>query len=185
MRIIAGEFKGRILTSFSGKGVRPATDRVKGSIFNILQNRLQLRGSHVLDLYAGSGSLGFEALSRGAEKALFVDTNQDSAIAITTNAHSLNCLDRCEIIQADALDFVQTCDRQFDLIFADPPYAYDRSKEIPGLIARHKLLKKEGFLIIEHSKHFRFDRIPELQPGIQREFGGTTVSFFVYAEREP
>lgn len=180
VRIITGKFKGRVLATVRDNSVRPATDRVKGTIFNMLQNRLGLTGANVLDLFAGSGSLGFEALSRGADRVVFVDESNEVLDVVERNAEQLNCLDACEIIQTDALSYIERITDEFDLIFADPPYAYERTAEIPPTVFRQKLLKKDGFLIIEHSKRLVLETSPLYQCAVQKEFGNTRLSFFVH-----
>ncbi|MBI4810533.1 MAG: 16S rRNA (guanine(966)-N(2))-methyltransferase RsmD, partial [Ignavibacteriales bacterium] len=122
MRIITGKYKGRLISSISDRHIRPATDRIKTTIFDMLQNRLQLEGAKVLDLFAGSGNLGFEALSRGAKEVVFVDESNDALDIVEENAESLDCLKNCQIVHDDAVTFLKRTDDQFDLIFADPPY---------------------------------------------------------------
>lgn len=177
MRIITGKLKGRVLVSVPDKSVRPATDRVKGTIFNVLQSRLDLRGARVLDLFAGSGSLGFEALSRGAAYVRFVDDQSRSLDIIERNAAALGLLDQCDIIQDDAIAHVQRSNDQFSLIFADPPYAFEGLAEIPGLVMKGRLLMKDGFLIIEHKKQTVIPSSPNYLVAVQKEFGNTRVSF--------
>ena len=180
MRIITGKFKSRKLSSLDDKTVRPATDRVKSTIFNMLQNRLRLGGADVLDLFAGSGNLGFEALSRGAKHVVFVDDSNNVLGIVKKNAEHLNCLDMCNIIQIDAESFLEKTDKSFHLIFADPPYAYERTVEIPAIIFNRKLLAADGYLIIEHSKHRKFVESKLYQMEVQKEFGNTRVSFFIH-----
>ena len=180
MRIITGKFKGRTLESLPDLSVRPATDRVKTTIFDMLQNRLRVINAAVLDLFAGSGNLGFEALSRGAKRVVFVDSNNHVLDIIEKNAEKLNCLSDTIIAQGDALLFVERTTDRFDLIFADPPYAYERINDIPTVIFQKKILKEEGYLIIEHSKHTIFEPSPDYKLAVQKEFGNTRVSFFVY-----
>ena len=179
MRIITGKFKGRTLAWVDEKGIRPATDHVRGSIFNMLQNRLDLREARVLDLFAGSGSLGFEALSRGASTAVFVDESPAALDLVEQNARKLGCLDECEILQDDAISFIDRPSGQYDLIFADPPYAYDRTPEIPGLVVDRKLLKSGGFLIMEHAKRTELPPSPSYRVHAQKEFGNTRISFVI------
>ena len=181
MRIITGKFKGRSLTTVEDMSVRPVTDRVKGSIFNMLQNRLDLRGIAVLDLFAGSGSLGFEALSRGSLRVVFVDDDHKALDAIEENAEHLDCLASCEIIQSDSFSYMgRLVGEEFSLIFADPPYAYERTPDIPAEIFQHQLLKKEGLLIIEHDRRTTFPLSPLFSMAVQREFGNTRISFFTH-----
>jgi 16S rRNA (guanine966-N2)-methyltransferase len=179
MRIISGEFRGRRLQMLRDDSIRPATDRVKGSIFNMLQNRLSLINALVLDLFAGSGNLSFEALSRGASEVVLVETGRAAIELMRANAEALGCEERCTILQEDALHYIEHCREKYDLIFADPPYRYEEVTEIPGLIFKHGLLKKEGFLIIEHSKHTIFAESPDYTLSVCKEFGNTRVSFFI------
>lgn len=186
MRIIAGKYKGRRLETVRDLSVRPATDRVKGTIYNMLQNRLNIVGATVLDLFAGSGSLGFEALSRGAERVVFVDVGDESYDAMTANAEKLGCLPSCSIILMDAIRFLDYTRDIFNLIFADPPYRYERISELPRLIFERKLLKKGGFLIIEHSKKTTFEPHPLYRMMLQKEFGNTRLSIFIHGdEKDP
>ena len=178
MRIITGIYKGRPLTTVKDNSIRPATDRVKGSIFNMLQNRLDLNGALVLDLFAGSGSLGFEALSRGAERVTFVDDQKGALDSLESNAESLGCTDQCDIIREDALTFLRRGAGHYDLIFADPPYAWEGIASLPAEIITRGLLRKSGLLIIEHSKQAAFAPSGAFEPPLCREFGNTRVSFF-------
>jgi 16S rRNA (guanine966-N2)-methyltransferase len=180
MRIITGKFKGRVLESLPDNTVRPATDRVKTTIFDMLQNRLRIIDADILDLFAGSGNLGFEALSRGADRVVFVDDNNHVLDTIEKNAERLDCISNTLIIQSDALSFIEKTTDTFDLIFADPPYVYERMKEIPATIFQTKILKKDGYLIIEHSKHTIFEPSTAYKLEVQKEFGNTRVSFFVH-----
>jgi 16S rRNA (guanine966-N2)-methyltransferase len=184
VRIISGEYRGRRLEMLRDNSIRPATDRVKGSIFNMLQNRLSLVNAQVLDLFAGSGNLAFEALSRGAAHVVLVDSGRPAIEIINANVEHLDCEDRCTILQTDALQFIDHCRDTFDLIFADPPYGYEGTKDIPEFIFQRKLLKKEGFLIIEHSKHTNFQASPGYTLSVCKEYGNTRVSFFVHPTSE-
>jgi 16S rRNA (guanine966-N2)-methyltransferase len=178
MRVISGTYKGRNLRSVRDPRIRPATDRVKESIFNILQNRFNVRGARVLDLFAGSGNLGFEALSRGAVEVVFVDEWQTAARIIEQNIKLLQCGDRCEVIKADVFGFLRHADGCYDLIFVDPPYRLNGAPELPHRIFERGLLSSNGFLIMEHSVHTRITPSESLQLVLEREFGGTKVSFF-------
>lgn len=184
MRIITGRFKGRTLEPIPGSGIRPATERVKGTIFNMLQNRLNLTGARVLDLFAGSGNLGFEAMSRGASYVLFVDHSESALAVIEGNAAKLDCIDACGIVAMDALCFVEHCPDRFDLIFADPPYAYGQTADLPQIVFGGNLLKKSGFLIMEHARQTEFPLSPRYRVAARKEFGGTRVSFFVHPSSE-
>ena len=178
MRVIAGQFRGRKLVSARDSDIRPATDRVKETIFNILQNKLSLGSALVLDLFAGTGSLGIEAISRGAAHADFVDTTEKSLRLLRDNIAHLRCESLCTVIKADAMRFIETTEKQFDLIFADPPYAFEETTFIPERIFERNLLKKKGFVIIEYSKSTEFPESRRYQVVERKEFGQTSVSFF-------
>lgn len=150
----------------------------------MLQNRLQLEGAKVLDLFAGSGNLGFEALSRGAKEVVFVDESNDALDIVEENAESLDCLKNCQIMHDDAVTFLKRTDDQFDLIFADPPYVYEKTIEIPRMVIERKILKTGGYLIIEHTKHTKFEGSQLYKMSVQKEFGSTRVSFFVNPNEE-
>jgi 16S rRNA (guanine966-N2)-methyltransferase len=184
MRIITGAFKGKSLKSLDDRSIRPVTDRVKTTIYNMLQNRLRLTDAVVLDLYAGSGSLGFEALSRGARSVVFVDDAGEALDILERNATALGCMDDCEIIQCDALSFIDKTREKFDLIFADPPYAYGMTNEIPAKIFRKNILTNQGYLIIEHTKNLIFAKDDIYHIAATKEFGTTHISFFTHPLKE-
>lgn len=181
MRIITGKYRGRILTAPKDAGVRPATDKARGSIFNILQNRLDIAGIDVLDLFAGTGSLGFEAISRGAAGATFVDDSRAAVKTIRNNAEVLGCAECCDIFEGDALRYISGNSGIFKLIFADPPYAWPGITELPSVIHRAGILAPGGYLIMEHGRRSVFSGEAPLLPRFQRTFGNTVVSFFIFA----
>ena len=178
MRVIAGSFKGRKLTTVHDLSVRPATDRVKQTVFDMLTNRMQFEGARVLDLFAGSGSLGIEALSRGAEHVTFVENNEEAARCIEHNVRSLGCEDATDIHETDAMSFILTVRSAFDLIFADPPYLFGSTLQIPSLVFRHEVLRHDGLLLIEHASNMHFASTPEFHAGPEKKFGRTIVTFF-------
>jgi len=182
MRVIAGQYRGRKLLPARATDIRPVTDRVKESIFNILQARLPLEAIFVLDLFAGTGALGIEALSRGAAHATFVDSSAQSLKILATNIAALGCESRCSVIKADAMRFVEKTHERFDLIFADPPYAYPLTAEMPRRIFSRELLKNKGFLIIEHSAATEFPESPLYRQLMRKGFGQTKVSFFSHPD---
>jgi 16S rRNA (guanine966-N2)-methyltransferase len=145
MRVIAGEFKGRPLRTPRGMRTRPTADRVREALFSMLGD---VREARVLDLYAGSGALGIEALSRGAESAVFVERNPRAAAVIERNLRSL-ALDET-VIRQDALRFIGRSAGPFDLVFCDPPY--DSVPRIAGPLAeRLPALLAEGARIVTES----------------------------------
>lgn len=178
MRVISGEYKGRILTTKRDLSVRPATDRVKQTLFDMLMTRMEFDGARVLDLFAGSGSLGIEALSRGAAHATFVEEDDEAADSIERNLRMLGCGERASLLTMDAVAFIERCAEKFDLIFADPPYACDATRQIPSLIFSRNLLAPSGYLLIEHTKELKFESADAYTAGPEKQFGRTRVTFF-------
>ena len=121
MRVITGTARGRVLRTLEGEDVRPTTARVKEAVFSIIQ--FEIEGRRVLDLFAGSGQLGIEALSRGAASATFVDMSKDSLSAVKYNLEHTKLGDNAKVVQTDALSFLKLTKDKFDIVFLDPPYA--------------------------------------------------------------
>ncbi len=170
IRIIAGEFKGRRLKTPAGDKTRPTADRVRESWFSILQR--SIRGARVLDLFAGSGALGFESLARGGVHADFVEVHRAALAALKANAKTLKVEDRVTIHRVDGLRFAERLQPgQYDVAFADPPYAGDQAAR---LVAIFRVTPFARVFAIEHAA----DRF---MPGDDtRRYGDTAVTF-VYA----
>ncbi len=120
MRVVGGTARGRKLTTLEGMDVRPTTDKVKESVFNIIQ--FEVPGSSMLDLFAGSGQMGIEALSRGAENAVFVDSSRKSLNIVKTNVDTVGFSDRAKLIMSDSTAYLGRTSEKFDIVFLDPPY---------------------------------------------------------------
>ncbi len=178
MRVIAGRYRGRVLRTVRDLSVRPATDRVKQTIFDILVHRMEFDGARVLDLFAGSGGLGIEALSRGASQVVFVEQNERAASFIEQNLSMLDCLGHAEIQCIDAMSFRTRAGSPFDLVFADPPYAFPETRAIPAVVASGGLLRETGYLVIEHSADLEFPPLDAYAVGPVKRFGRTVVTFF-------
>lgn len=151
MRIIAGSARGRTIEPPKGLETRPTSDRVKESVFSILQARLP--GAYVLDLFAGSGALGLEALSRGAQNAVFVDHSLDCVRLIRKNADKLGFLSRCTVLHADfesALKNLEAKGMGFDIAFLDPPYRSGVLPKALELLYAQKLMRKGAVAACEH-----------------------------------
>jgi 16S rRNA (guanine966-N2)-methyltransferase len=149
MRIIAGEFRSRILVAPKGKATRPTTDRARESLFNVLNNLIAFDRIRVLDLYAGSGAFAFEALSRGARHVTLVERDRHAILAIDANAKSLNVKDHVSVFHSDVLPFLRKESTQFDLIFADAPYDDEQSRKLlPTMLLERTA--RDGICIIEH-----------------------------------
>lgn len=178
MRIITGTFKGRTIRTVKDLTVRPATDRVRQTIFNMLANRLDMEGARVLDLFAGSGSLGIEALSRGAASATFVESNEQAVDYLEMNVRSLGCEAATEILLMDAMSFLRGTSGPFDLVFADPPYAFTETTDLPEAVFGRNFVRPGGYLLIEHNTDIRFTATEIYLPGPEKKFGRTVVTFF-------
>lgn len=178
MRIISGIHKGRRLRTVKDLSVRPATDRVKQTIFDMLSTRIEWEGARVLDLFAGSGALGIEALSRGAAHAVFVESEADVAEYIEANVQMIGCENQAEVIETDALAFIARCKETFDLIFADPPYGFAATPQIAGLIFAANILTPGGYLLIEHTTEMKFETTRLYRIAAEKRFGRTVVTFF-------
>lgn len=135
------------LSTIDSMDTRPTLDRVKEAIFSILLPYIP--SSDCLDLFAGSGALGIEALSRGGESAVFVDANPKCIKVIEQNVQKARLSEQSSIINRDFVSYLKSCDRQFDIIFLDPPYNMDRLDEILTLINDNSVLKKEGIILLE------------------------------------
>jgi 16S rRNA (guanine966-N2)-methyltransferase len=180
MRIIAGMYRGTKLSAPRALSVRPTTDRVKQTLFDILASRMNFEGADVLDLFAGSGSLGLEALSRGAARVTFVEKSRDSIQALERNIRKLRCQDRSVIHQADVLWFVKNVVQGYDLVFVDPPYALESIGILPSLIAGSALLHPGSFVVMEHSRESVVP-VPEAAFDITRKQFGQTVALILLA----
>lgn len=181
MRIIAGRFKRRALKGPSGQDVRPTTDRVRESLFNLLVARTSLHGARVLDLFAGTGALGLEALSRGAASVLFVEAQPKTLSLARTNARTLDIASACTFLKGDAVAVLgQTPRLQYDVIFADPPYELEALPDLPDLALPH--LAPDGLFVLEHDVRHAFSEHPALDT--TRAYGRTILSLFAHPDGE-
>lgn len=150
MRIISGKYKGRVLEGFNIEGTRPTMDRVKESFIASIQ--LKLKNSVILDLFAGSGSVGFEMISNGASEGYFVDTNKIVIDTLNKNVKKLNPSEKITILKKDfkdALKYFYDNNIKFDIIFLDPPYKLNYVNPALELIKKYNLLNKDGIIICE------------------------------------
>lgn len=148
MRIITGTHRGKKLITLEGEQVRPTTDRVKESLFNILQ--FQLEGRRFLDLFAGSGQIGLEALSRGAACCVFVDAAKESVRVVEKNIQSTGLGDQAKVVNLDFAAYLRTCRERFDIAFLDPPYRTGLLERALPLVAEH--IAPGGVILCEHPK---------------------------------
>ncbi|MDP6559763.1 MAG: 16S rRNA (guanine(966)-N(2))-methyltransferase RsmD [Candidatus Binatia bacterium] len=180
MRVIGGTAKGHRLRTLRGQRLRPTADRVKESLFNILPR--DLSGLRVLDLFAGSGSLSAEALSRGAGEAVLIDHSPRAGKAIESNLRALGFSRRSRIKVFPvprAIRYLSSRNEKFDLVFVDPPYEKGWVQRILKLIGDGGLLQNSGTLVVEHSgKEQVQEGCGPLRLRDQRRYGGTCLSFY-------
>ena len=157
MRVITGTARGRKLKELQGTETRPTTDKVKESMFNIVQ--FDIEGRKVLDLFSGTGQLGIECLSRGAEKCTFVDLRKEAANLVRENLAWCRLEDRGTVVQGDYLAFLTRCQEKFDLIFLDPPYASGLLEKALKTIAAIDILSENGIMVCESGLE---QELPEL-----------------------
>lgn len=147
MRVISGTARGRRLKELQGMDTRPTTDKVKESIFNIIQ--FEIEGRRVLDLFGGTGQLGIEALSRGAERCTFVDQRREAAALIRDNVKACGFSEHARVVQGDALSFLASCHEKFDVVFLDPPYHTELLEKSIEAITRFDILGEHGIMVCE------------------------------------
>ena len=180
MRVISGELRGRKLEKLEGMDIRPTSDRVKESLFNILG--IKIYDCEFLDLFAGTGGIGIEAYSRGASKVVFIDESAKSVQVLRGNLEKLKVLDKVEVYNTDytsAITKLARDNRKFDFIFIDPPYLKGYAQNSLTHISEQLLLKEDGIVIVEHDME---DAMPEAVGSLklhrQKKYGKTILSFF-------
>ena len=178
MRIIGGKYKSRTLSDFAGDAVRPTSDRAKEALFNILA--LKIYGARVLDLFAGSGALGLECLSRGAKEVVFNDCARESLAIVKKNLTALKIPVNGVEASLSGMDYLvclESARGAFDLIFIDPPYRMDYGISALERIAKKGLLTENGIAVYERDKPFDSE-ISGLEKYDERKYGRTYFTFF-------
>ena len=176
MRVIGGKYRSRVLVPFEGKDVRPTADRAKEALFNILA--LKIRGARVLDLFAGSGALGIECLSRDAEKVVFNDVAKESVAIIKKNLAGLKMpSDTYTVYNYDFATCLEVQKEGFDLIFIDPPYRLEIGVQAVKKIAERGLLNADGTLVFERDRPFDGE-VEGLEKYDERKYGKAYLTFF-------
>jgi 16S rRNA (guanine966-N2)-methyltransferase len=178
MRIVGGELRGRVLVAPPGTDTRPTSEKVREAIFNILPD---LSDREVLDAFAGSGALGLEALSRGAEFATFVEQSRTAAQVLKANIAKLGLEDHTKVVVGDAQKLLKRpqAQRPYSLVFLDPPYKSDLATRVAQLLDNERFLDSHAIVVIEHDRnHLPPESLGSLLRTDQRTYGDTMVSFF-------
>ena len=176
MRIVGGIHRSRVLNAPASLPVRPTTDFAKTGLFNILDNRFNIKSCAALDLYAGIGSFSFEFLSRGCKNIICVDKHSGCIKFINETKQLLKDENAIKPIQTDVLLFLENNLSKFDIILADPPYAETPAETLVNLIFSKKMLNPKGIFIIEHASTNSYSHLPYFETS--RKYGSVTFSFF-------
>lgn len=174
MRIIGGEYKSRRIYSApagTSKGFRPASDRTRETVFNILTHRIELDNAVCLDLFSGTGAYGFEAISRRAASCDFVEISSRAIELIRKTSNELGCVNKINIIKSEVIKFLKSNTFSYDIIFADPPYKYNKYAELIRLVFKRKF----RVFILEHSKDAEINDIPDGLNIINKSIGRTRI----------
>ena len=175
MRIIRGKYGRRRFDVPNNISARPTTDFARENIFNVLENIVDFDGLAALDLFAGTGAISFEFLSRGCETVTAIEKATTQYNFIRKVAQQLNC-NNLHVVKGDALKYVESTLSKFDLIFADPPYDLPDFDKIPELILGSQMLKPDTVIVIEHSKKYDFSHLPHFSD--HRVYGSVNFSIF-------
>ena len=175
MRIIGGALKGKTINPPAGYKARPTTDFAREGLFNVLGNEYEFEDLKVLDLFAGTGAVGFEFASRGAARVYSVEMSRENASFIKTEAIRLG-LGNLTMVRDNVFDFIPVCHEKFDIVFADPPYALEGLETIPDRIFEKDLLYPERYLILEHGDEHSFVNHPRFKK--EKVYGRVHFSFF-------
>lgn len=180
MRVISGIYKRRRFDVPHTFKARPTTDFAKENLFNVLNNYIDFEDSVIaLDLFAGTGSISIELVSRGCDKVISVEKDPQHFAFINKIMKEVKT-DKCFVLKGDVFKYIERCNEKFDFIFADPPYALEKLPEIPNMIFKYELLKKDGLFVLEHGKDLSFESHPNFIE--HRYYGSVNFSFFGYKE---
>lgn len=177
MRVITGSARGRRLKEPKGLEIRPTTDRVKEAIFSIIQ--FEVEGRRVLDLFGGTGQMGIEALSRGAAQCVFVDMRRDAVQMMRENLEHTGLIDRAEIVQSDALAYLERSAGKFDVMFVNPPYGSEIVNKVLQAVARIDKVSENGIIMCENNSDYDWPSVPKPYT-LQKEYRYGNVQVAVY-----
>ena len=182
MRVISGSARGLKLLSLEGLDTRPTLDRVKEALFSMLTP--YINSSNVLDLFAGSGALGIEALSRGANKAVFVDSLPSAMAIVKENVKKARLENSALFFQKDACDFLKHCDLKFDIVFLDPPYSGNFYESCLKGLCENNLLNTEGVVAMEWESELSRPAIPPCYEVVkERRYGRVMITLLTLSEK--
>ena len=188
LRVIAGRAHGRRLVVPRGGRTRPTSGRVRGALFDMLEHRGWLEGARIVDLFAGSGALGIEALSRGAAAAVFVESAPGAVAALRRNVAASGFSDRAEVLAADAFQGLRTLARRggtVDGVIADPPYGDDWPARTLAAVVQAGVLARDGWVALEHRAGETVIAPPGLAVVQRRRHGGTALTLLAPGEESP
>lgn len=175
MRVISGSARGRRLKELQGMDTRPTTDKVKESMFNIIQ--FEIEGRKVLDLFGGTGQLGIEALSRGAAHGTFVEQRREAVALIRDNLRATGLSESSHVVQGDALSFLASCREKFDVIFLDPPYESGLLDQCLEAITKFDILNEHGIMVCESAAEKTLPALaPPYEQGREYRYGKIKVT---------
>lgn len=175
MRIIAGTLRGRRLNPPQNLPVRPTTDMARESLFNILNNYVDYEECSVMDLFAGTGAVSMEFVSRGAREVTSIDINVQCTDFIKQSAAQFG-VKNLHVVRADVFDLLKRANRKFDIVFADPPYALEGLPTLPDIVFDREVLTDDGIFILEHPGEFSFEEHPHFWQ--HRSYGKVNFTFF-------
>ena len=188
MRVVGGACKGRRLVSFKGRDIRPTSDKVREAVFNILTAGSPWRFAAVLDLFAGTGAMGIEALSRGSKAAFFIDGDQASIAVVRKNLAGCGLEDSARVLRKDALSAIRHLSgtgQRFDLVFIDPPYGTTLAPDTLKAVEQEGLLNPEGVAVVETSVRAPLEEgATGFSLAVHRRYGDTLVYVFIAGQRQ-
>ncbi len=185
MRVIAGKAKGHKLKTIEGFHTRPTTDRIKETLFNMIA--FDLPQCQFLELFSGSGAIGIEALSRGAQQCVFVEKSKESCEMITENLEHTKLQQYAVLLQKDveeALSSLKSQQKKFDIIFLDPPYQSGLAEDVCSKIVEYGLLKQQGYIVWERSAQIQRKEICGLNMVKEKNYKTTVITFLALEEKE-
>ncbi len=175
MRVIGGKYRNRRIDPPRGMEARPTTDYAKEGLFNVLQHRVPLEGIRVLDLFAGTGNVSLEFLSRGAQEVISVEQDRGLTAYMERTMRALE-VDNWRVVRGDVYTYLKGHPGRFDIVFADPPFHAEGIEQLPGLILDAGLVDDDGLLIVEHHRRTSLEALPNHH--VTRQYGTVHFSLF-------